>query len=261
MSEEALKKATELVKQKSFDEALDILRPLVPKPDTQGPAMYVMGYVYEKQGDLARAHYLYTQSLSANPNQAVVLRRLEKFETMNVKLKQEIGSVYDELEFHRSCWSCNLRCLDDGSSCLYCGAPADEPPERMRDVVIEDATAMARNAKDQAGKLGREVRDKVSNLVDADDLKKAKTKAVEIGKQSAEKAKAFAERDDVQDAAKRARKLGEEAMTKAQHYVDDEREKYDKADEEGRKALLIKWGAMFGVLLILYWMFGPGGCL
>jgi len=261
MSEEALKKATDLVKHKSFDEALDVLRPLVSQADTQGPALYVMGYVYEKQGHLARARYLYVQSLGSNPNQAVVLRRLEKFDKKYVDEKSEIDSVDVDDDYHRTCWSCELRCPDDGSSCPYCGAPVDEPPDRVSNEVVEDAAAMARNAKDQAGKLGREMLDKVSRWVDADDLEKAKAKAAEIGKKGAEKAKAIADRDDVQHAAKRARELGEEAVTKAQHYVDDERDKYSKADEEGRKVLLIKWGAMFGVLLILYWMFGPGGCL
>ncbi len=261
MSEEALKKATDLVKQKSFDEALDVLRPLVPQRDMHGPALYVMGYVCEKQGNLARARYLYIQSLGSNPNQVVVLRRLEKFDAKYADRKAEIDAENVEDDSHRSCWSCNLRYPVADATCPFCGAAAEEPPDSVRDEVIEDAAAIARNAKDQAGKLGRELLDKVSNWIDAEDLEKAKAKAIELGKKSAEKAKAIADRDDVQHAAKRAKELGEGAMTKAQHYVDDEREKYAKADEEGRKVLLLKWGAMFGVLFILYLMFGPGGCL
>ncbi len=261
MSEEALKKATDLVKQKSFDEALDVLRPLVPQHAMHGPALYVMGYVYEKKGDLARARYLYVQSLGSNPNQGVVLRRLEKFDKKYADDKSDIESIDFEDDAHRSCWSCDLRYAKDDETCPFCGAPAEEPPDSVRDEVLEDATAMARNAKEQAGKLGRELLDKVSHWVDAEDFEKAKAKAVELGKKGADKAKAIADRDDVQHAAKRAKELGEGAMTKAQHYVDEEREKYAKADEEGRKVLLLKWGGMFGVLLILYWMFGPGGCL
>ncbi len=261
MSEEALKKATDLVKQKSFDDALDVLRPLVPQRDIHGPALYVMGYVYEKKGELARARYLYVQSLGSNPNQTVVLRRLEKFDKKYADAKSEIEAADFEDDSHQSCWSCDLRYPDSDSTCPYCGAPDEEPPDSVRDEVIEDATAMARNAKDQAGKLGRDLLDKVSNWVDAEEFEKAKAKAVEIGKKGADKAKAIADRDDVQHAAKRAKVLGEEAMTKAQHYVDDERDKYTKADEEGRKVLLLKWGGMFAVLLVLYWMFGPGGCL
>jgi len=261
MSEEALKKATDLVKLKSFDEALDVLRPLVSQHDMHGPALYVMGYVHEKQGHLARARYLYIQSLGSNPNQAVVLRRLDKFDKKYADQKTEIESVDVEDDSHRSCWSCDLRYPNGDSTCPFCGAAAKEPADSVRDEVIEDATAMARNAKDQAGKLGRELLDKVSKWVDAEDFEKVKAKAVEIGKKGAEKAKAIADREDVQHAAKRARELGKEAMTKAQHYVDEERDKYAKADEEGRKVLLLKWGAMFAALMVLYWMFGPGGCL
>lgn len=260
MSEEALKKATQLVKEKSFDEALDVLRPLIPQREMHGPALYVMGYVHEKQGKLGRARYLYLQSLGSNPNQAVVLRRLDKFDAKYADRKSEIESEDFEGDSHRSCWSCDLRYPDDDPSCPYCGASTEEPPESVRDEVIDDAVAMAQNAKDQAGKLGRELLEKVSNWMDAEDLEKAKAKAVAISKKGAEKAKAFANRGEVQQAAKRARELGEEAVTKAQHYVDEERDKYAKADEEGRKTLLLKWGAMFGVLLILYWIVGPGGC-
>jgi hypothetical protein len=261
MSEEALKKATRLVKEKSFDEALDTLRPLVPQREMHGPALYVMGYVHEKKGDLARARYLYIQSLGSNPNQAVVLRRLEKFDDKYADHKSEIEAEDFEDDDHRSCWSCDLRYPLDDSTCPYCGAPKDEPPERVRDEVVEDAAAMARNAKEQAGKLGRELLDKVSSWVDPDDLEKAKTRAVELGKKGAERAKVFAEREDVQGAAKRARELGEGAVSRAQHYVDDEREKYAKADEEGRKMLMLKWAAMFGALLIVYWIIGPGNCI
>jgi len=261
MSEQVLKKATDLVKRKDFDGALDMLRPLISQRDMQGPALYVMGYVHEKQGNLGRARYLYIQSLGSNPNQAVVLRRLEKFDKKYAGKKSEIDSVDVENDAHRSCWSCDLRYPNEDSTCPFCGAAVEEPPDSVRDEVIEDAAEMARNAKDQAGKLGRELLDKVSNWVDAEDIEKAKAKAVDLGKKGAEKAKAITDRDDVQHAAKRARELGEEAVTKAQHYVDDERDKYKKADEEGRKVLLLKWGAMLAVLMMLYLMFGPGGCI
>jgi Fe2+ transport system protein B len=134
-------------------------------------------------------------------------------------------------------------------------------PRALRDEIFEDAAEMTKGAREQAGKLGQELFAKISNWINPEDVEKLKQKAQEVGKKGSEKAREFANRDEVKQAADRARELGEEAMHRAQRYVDDERQKYEKADDQGRQMLLLKWGGIVGALVILYLLFAPGGCL
>lgn len=259
----------------ALDEVRRLARPLLLDHDGRGDALYLLGRAYQVEGKPHIALYLLEEAAG----------RVSPPETEQyldqVRAQVEASGWTEDFtdRGHTVCNTCRLYHRAEYTACPYCSEEALGSSEEIdyEAFIGNEELGWEDDIFDKADRLGREVMGRAKEIADSRSVKQMGERARGLGKEAVERARTFSEKAEVREALKRARRLKEEASESAkklmerdtakrvqettretgtslaQHvrdFVQEERERYEKADADRRRAIVIKWIVAGAGLLI-----------
>ena len=218
---DVIDEAIEMATTGDPSEAIRLLWPIMLKGAQRDQAMFALAFCYEKTQNFSTAHYLYEEIALRYPSFTVAVDRQQACQ----HLVMERGLIEDFQDMgHRECIACTLRYRSEYMLCPYCGSskdykkpsadkkeePKTEEPEEVPLPSWEDPTLL-----DALQDMGRDVADRIQDIVESDTVKNASEKMTEASKATVKKAKEFAAGEKAQDLKKKSAKLGDGVLNKA----------------------------------------------
>ncbi len=204
-------------------EAIRLLWPVMADEGQRDQAMFALAFCYEKAQNFATAHYLYEEIAFRYPSFTVAVDRQQACQ----KVVIEQGLIEDFSDMgHRECLACTLRFRSEYHLCPYCGASKDFKPlavVEQPNAPEEEATLPGwedPNILEAMQEMGRDVADRIQDIVESDTVKKISEKVNEASKATAQKAMEFSKSEQAQKIKDKSAKMGDDVMTKAQAIAD-----------------------------------------
>ena len=219
---DVIDEAIEMATTGDPSEAIRLLWPVMLQGTQRDQAMFALAFCYEKAQNFSTAHYLYEEIALRYPSFTVAVDRQQACQQLVI----ERGLIEDFQDMgHRECMACTLRFRSEYLLCPYCGSSKDykkpstekkeqaqsDEPEEVPLPSWEDPTLL-----DALQDMGRDVADRIQDLVESDTVKNASEKMNEASKATVKKAKEFAASEKAQELKKKSAKLGDGVFNKAQ---------------------------------------------
>lgn len=252
-----------------------LARPLVLDHDNRGDGLYLLGRAYQVEGKPHVALYLLEEASKrvAPPDTPEYLEQVQA----------EVAASGWTEDFtdrgHTVCARCRLYYRGEYASCPYCSEleAVGQAGADFEAMAGEADLGWEEDLLDKADRIGRGVLDRAREIADSRSVKEMSDRARALGKEAVERARTFSGREDVREAVQRAKRAGSDASESArkvldtdtarsvqestretgssfvQHvrdFVQEERSRYESADEGRRRAIVIKWIAVGIALLI-----------
>lgn len=259
------------------DEVRRLAGPMLLNHDARGDGLYLLGRAYQVQGKPHIALYLLEEAA----------RRVSPPDTQHF-LEQSRADVeasgWSE-DFtdrgHTVCSDCRLYYRAEFDDCPYCSqvSHSDAADPDYHEFVGNENLGWEDDLLDKADRVGRGVVERAREIADSRSVKELGERARAVGKEAVERARTVAEKREVREALQRAKQIGNDASESAkklletdtartvhettretgtsfaQHvraFIKEERARYESADEDRRRAIVIKWIAIgIGLLIAL----------
>lgn len=275
MPTETFDKALTHLDQGELDEVRRLARQLLLDHDGRGDALYLLGRVYQTEGKPHIALYLLERAASR-------VSPPETREFLDQARAQVEASGWTE-DFtdrgHTVCSNCRLYHRSEYAQCPYCTeqAAAGVADTDYEEFIDNEELGWEEDMLDKADRIRRGVVARAKEIADARSVKEMGDRARMLGSEAVERARAFSGKQEVRETVHRAKQIGSEATestrklldaetaksvqetTKetgaslAQHvraFVKEERARYESADPDRQRAIVIKWVAIGIALLI-----------
>lgn len=265
-----------------LDEVRRLARDLIVDHDARGDGLYLLGRTYQLEGKPHIALYLLEQAAAR-----VSPPDTEEYLAESRAAVEASGWTEDFTDRgHTVCPTCRLYYRAEYSECPYCSPVLVSDTEGSETYAGNDALGWEDDVFDKADRLGRSVLERAREIADSRSVKEMGERARLLSKEAVERARTFSDKQEVRDAVERARRAGTEATQSARKildtqaartiqdttretgaslakhvkdFVNEERSRYESADEDRRRAIFIKW-VLIGVavligLRVLAWIF------
>ncbi len=251
--QDTIDRAIECAATGSFDEALDLLRPVIRDDAARDQALFALAYCFEKADNHSTAVYLYDWIVRHHPEFNVAANRLS--ECRDEVERRGLTEDFEDAG-HVSCPCGLFRQRAEYGACPYCGRLRDGVTAGSEAAVEPAASQVAHGESEDADTtkahdeapndeldsaveklrdLKEEASTRLREFAETEQVKRVTTKAAELAREASSRLKAFTESEPAQDAAKKTKEMGRDTSSAAKRIL-------EKPGVQNAKTTVTRWG-------------------